>query len=112
MKPRLPAHLRFIRTLLRRLNYHLTSREQPQSPEPFDAVRLKQSEAALERMPMPDEGAKAYLKKHIPRLARTLALVPPPQTTGRVLELGCYMQITPLLARVCGYREVRGAYYG
>jgi SAM-dependent methyltransferase len=112
MKPRLPAHLRFIRTLLRRLNYHLTSREQPHSPEPFDAVRLKQSEEALEHMPMPDEGAKAYLKKHIPRLARTLALVPPPQTTGRVLELGCYMQITALLARVCGYREVRGAYYG
>jgi len=61
---------------------------------------------------MPDEGAQAYLVKHIPRLARTLALVPSPQTTGRVLELGCYMQITPLLARLCGYREVRGAYYG
>jgi len=61
---------------------------------------------------MPDEGARAYLAKHIPRLARTLALVPPPQNTGRVLELGCYMQITPLLSRLCGYREVRGAYYG
>ena len=112
MKPSLPAHLRFIRTLLRRLNYHLTSTEQPKSAEPFDAVRLEQSEEALHRMPMPDEGGTAYLEKHIPRLARTLALVPPPQTTGRVLELGCYMQITPLLQRVCGYREVRGAYYG
>ena len=61
---------------------------------------------------MPDEGALAYLKKHIPRLARTLALVPPPGSTGRVLELGCYMQITPLLERLCGYREVRGAYFG
>jgi SAM-dependent methyltransferase len=61
---------------------------------------------------MPDEGARAYLAKHIPRLARTLALVPPPQNTGRVLELGCYMQITPLLSRLCGYREVRGAYFG
>lgn len=38
--------------------------------------------------------------------------MPPPQTTGRVLELGSYMQITPLLERVCGYREVRGGYYG
>jgi SAM-dependent methyltransferase len=38
--------------------------------------------------------------------------VPTPQGTGRVLELGCYMQITPLLERLCGYREVRGAYYG
>ena len=41
-----------------------------------------------------------------------LALAPQPQQTGRVLELGCYMQITPLLERLCGYREVRGAYYG
>ncbi len=63
-------------------------------------------------MPTPDAGARAYLEKHIPRLARTLALVPQPQETGRVLELGCYMQITPLLDRVCGYREVRGGYYG
>lgn len=63
-------------------------------------------------MPMPSAGAKAYLDKHIPRLARTLALVPPPQTTSRVLELGCYMQLTPLLERLCGYREVRGGYYG
>src|SRR5213080_1665350 len=107
MKPRLPAHLRFIRTLLRKLNYHLSSTERPKSAEPFDAGRLKRSEEALHGMPMPDEDAKAYLKKHIPRLARTLALVPPPQTTGRVLELGCYMQITPLLQRVCGYTEVR-----
>ena len=35
-----------------------------------------------------------------------------PKSTGRVLELGCYMQITPLLQRVSGYKEVRGAYYG
>jgi SAM-dependent methyltransferase len=52
------------------------------------------------------------MDKHIPRLARTVALVPEPQSTGRVLELGCCMQITPLLERICGYREVRGAYYG
>lgn len=112
MKPRLPAHLRLLRTLLRKLNYHLTASDPGNSAEPFDPVRLQQSVEALEQMPMPDEGARAYLKKHIPRLARTLALVPPPQATGRVLELGCYMQITPLLERVCGYREVRGAYYG
>jgi SAM-dependent methyltransferase len=104
--------LRFIRTLLRRLNYHLTASHQRHAVEPFDAVRLKQAEEALHRMPSKDEGAKAYLEKHIPRLARTLALVPPPPTTGRVLELGCYMQITPLLERLCGYREVRGGYYG
>lgn len=82
------------------------------SVELFDPRRLKEAEEALRRMPMPDAAAKAYLEKHIPRLARTLALVPPPQSTGRALELGCYMQITPLLQRLCGYREVRGGYYG
>src|ERR1700722_14873516 len=110
--PRLPVHLRLIRGLLRRLNYHLGPNPSDLTREPFDPARLSAAEVALNEMPMPDEGARRYLAKHIPRLARTLALVPPPQTTGRVLELGCYMQITPLLQRLCGYSEVRGAYYG
>ena len=109
---RLPVHLRVVRNFLRRLNYHLTSARQDPSVEQFDAARLKAAEEALAQLPMPDEGARQYLAKHIPRLARTLALVPPPGTTGRVLELGCYMQITPLLEHLCGYREVRGAYFG
>ncbi len=109
---KLPLHLRILRSLLRRLQYHLTGPHKESSGEPFDPVRLKAAEQALEDMPVPDEGARAYLKKHIPRLARTVALVPPPASTGRVLELGCYMQITPLLERLCGYREVRGAYFG
>ncbi len=82
------------------------------SAEPFDMARVAEAEAALGAMQMPDAGAKAYLAKHIPRLARTLALVPPPGPAARVLELGCYMQLTPLLDRFCGYKEVRGAYYG
>ncbi|MDP9170317.1 MAG: class I SAM-dependent methyltransferase, partial [Acidobacteriota bacterium] len=111
MASHLPAHLRIIRTLLQRLNYHLTPASE-RSREPFDKQRLADAEAALRQMKMPDAGAQAYLEKHIPRLARTLALVPPPGETGRVLELGCYMQLTPLLDRLCGYGEVRGAYYG
>ncbi|HEY1753993.1 MAG TPA: methyltransferase domain-containing protein [Bryobacteraceae bacterium] len=110
--PDLPAHLELVRKLLRRLNYHLTAAEQHHFTEPFDPKLLERCEQALRDMPAPSPGAKAYLEKHIPRLARTLALVPPPQSTGRVLELGCYMQITPLLQRVCGYKEVCGAYYG
>jgi SAM-dependent methyltransferase len=39
-------------------------------------------------------------------------LVPPPKTSGRVLELGAYMQMTPALQCVLGYRDVRGAYFG
>lgn len=110
--PGAPAYVRALRNILRRLNYHLGPLRKPAPKEPFDAVRLQAAEAALRDLEMPDAGAKAYLAKHIPRLARTLALTPPPLDTGRVLELGCYMQLTPLLERLCGYREVRGAYYG
>ncbi len=89
------------------------ARQQTVSPaEPFDRELLQKAEAALRAMPVRSEGERQYLEKHIPRLARTIALAPPPHRTGRVLELGCYMQITPLLARLRGYREVRGSYYG
>lgn len=81
-------------------------------PPPFDAEKLRRAEAALRTLPFEDEGGRAYLEKHIPRLARTLALAPVPQQTSRALELGCYFQITPFLQRLCGYREVRGAYFG
>jgi SAM-dependent methyltransferase len=107
----LPAHLRLVRTLLRKLNYHLAPAIGP-NEEPFDRQRLRAAEEALQQLPAADDPARQYLAKHIPRLARTLALVPPPLSTGRVLELGCYLQITPFLARLCGYREVRGAYFG
>jgi SAM-dependent methyltransferase len=68
-------------------------------------------EQALRTLPVP-EAARPYFEKHVDRLAKTLELVPPPQATSRALELGCYMQLTPFLKRVCGYNEVRGAYYG
>src|SRR5260370_28695575 len=107
-----PLHIRVVRDLLRRLNYHLGPSKAGAPAEPFDNQRLRQAEAALRAMRMLTPDAQHYLEKHIPRLARTLALVPAPQQTGTVLELGCYMQITPLLEHICGYREVRGAYYG
>ena len=106
-----PQHVRIIRGLLRRLNYHLSSAIVIPA-EPFDAERLRRAEAALRTMRMPSQDAQDYFEKHIHRLARTLALTPAPQATGRVLELGCYMQLTPFLNRLCGYREVRGAYHG
>jgi SAM-dependent methyltransferase len=109
---RAPLHIRIIRNLLRRLDYHLSPVKPVGPTEAFNTTRLKQAEAALRAMRMPTPDAQQYLEKHIPRLAQTLALVPPPQQTSRALELGCYMQITPMLERLCGYREVRGAYYG
>jgi SAM-dependent methyltransferase len=110
--PSLPFPLRLVRNLLQRLNYHLSSSRGPNSAGQFDAEKVKIFEEALRKLPYQGADARAYLNKHLPRLARTLALVPPPGTTGRVLELGCYMQITPLLQRVCGFGQVRGAYYG
>ncbi len=109
---RLPLHLRIIRKLLRGVNARLKSAKVDAPQEPFDVELVRQAEAALRSMPTPDEKARQYLETHIQRLARTLALVPPPQGASRVLELGCYMQLTPHLQRLCGYREVRGAYYG
>jgi glycosyltransferase involved in cell wall biosynthesis/SAM-dependent methyltransferase len=53
-----------------------------------------------------------YLEGHISRLVRTLQLVPPGTLDDRVLEMGCYLQITPALKRVLGYGQVRGCYLG
>lgn len=59
-----------------------------------------------------DSSASEYLSTHLDRLVQTLALVPSPSATGRILELGCYNQITSLLASELGYQDVRGAYFG
>lgn len=110
--PSLPYPLRLVRNLLRRLNYHFVSSRDFGLAGEFDFEKVRAFEEALRQLPVPSDGARAYLERHVGRLARTLALVPSPGLTGRALELGCYMQITPLIQRVCGYREVRGAYYG
>ena len=79
----MPRHLQIVRSLLRRLNYHLTPEIAKSAGEPFDSVKLRAAEAALRDLPAADENAREYLAKHIPRLARTLALVPPPGKTDR-----------------------------
>jgi len=66
----------------------------------------------LRGLDMPDGVARIYFEGHLPRLARTLTLVPRSQSSGRILELGCYMQITPFLSKWRGYSDVRGAYEG
>ena len=84
------------------------------SPMPVagTSAELGEAVAQLQTLDLPDQAAREYFQKHLPRLARTLTLVPSPRTSGRILELGCYMQITPFLERWRGYSEVRGAYYG
>jgi len=111
-----PFHLRAIRAVLRRLNSYFSRRYEfaAARPVPFPqpAAEVAEAEALLRGLDLSGNIARAYFDKHLPRLARTLALVPRPRTGGRILEMGCYMQITPLLHRYLGYREVRGAYHG
>lgn len=63
-------------------------------------------------MDFPDDAARRYTEIHLHRIGRTLERVPPPRSTGRILELGAYMQMTPALQCVLGYAEVRGAFFG
>lgn len=113
----LPLYLRAIRGALRRVNIYLSRRYEaiaalanghnpPESP-----AEVKAALEALKTLDVPDAD-RPYFEKHLPRLAYTLALLPPPRTSGRVLELGCYLQITPFLKTWRRYSEVRGAYYG
>jgi SAM-dependent methyltransferase len=100
---------------LRRLNIYLSRHHdaavvQGNSPSPLPDLAVAQQ--SLRSLELPDDGARAYFEKHLPRLARTLTLVAPAQTSQRILELGCYMQITPFLSRLRGYSDVQGADFG
>ena len=68
--------------------------------------------AFVRAIDLPDSAARTYLEIHLPRIGRTLTLVPPPRSSKRVLEMGAYMQMTPALQCVLGYTEVRGAFFG
>lgn len=79
---------------------------------PIGPPKRSEVEAYLERWIRPDSPAGEYFRTHDYRLARTLQLTPRGQLDSRVLELGCYMQITPALKGLLGYGEVRGGYMG
>jgi SAM-dependent methyltransferase len=113
-----PIYLRVVRGALRRLNTYLSRHHEssvasvapmpaPASPPELDAAREQ-----LESLDVPEEAARDYFKRHLQRLTRTLTLTPRSRTSGRILELGCYMQLTPFLDCWRGYQEVRGAYFG
>ena len=104
-----------VRAALRRLNIYLSRRYDDMvvhgySPDPLPSVAA--AEQALRTLDVPDERARAYFEKHLARLARTLTLIPKPSSSQRILELGCYMQITPFLQQWLGYSDVHGADYG
>ena len=106
--------IRSIRNGLRLLDEWLSHVDREPDPEIQipPAGRSDEIQAFLLSLDQRDEGARTYLRNHLRRVARTLTLTPPPFRTGRVLELGTYMHMAPVLSRVFGYSEVRGAYYG
>jgi SAM-dependent methyltransferase len=87
------------------------TRRETEPPEPPEHRRAE-IERFLDSLDYPDDNARRYVAVHRERFLRTLTMVPPPGERSRVLELGAYMQMTPVLGCVHGYREVRGAYFG
>jgi len=81
-------------------------------PSAASSAEIETAVEQLRGLDLPEGEIREYFRQHLPRLARTLTLVPRARTSGRILELGCYMQITPFLQRWRGYSDVRGAYYG
>lgn len=108
------ALIRSIRRQLHNFDRFLSNHDTPSGPSPAAAPRNRYDEikSFLRSVDVPNEGARNYREIHIERIARTLSMVPPPGRTKRVLELGAYMQMTPVLQCVLGYEEVRGAYFG
>lgn len=105
--------LRLVRKALRRLDVALQGPGDAVAVacRPPDRRQFERFRSRLLALRLHPE-SRPYLQMHLERLARTLTLVPPPGSTGRILELGCYMQMTPLLAEELGYAEVCGAYLG
>jgi glycosyltransferase involved in cell wall biosynthesis/SAM-dependent methyltransferase len=59
-----------------------------------------------------DREGREYFEMHCTRLEKTLEFIPAGGPCERVLEMGAYLQITPVLKNRFGYGEVRGCYYG
>ena len=88
-----------------------------ESASPETAVPPLDREAAAEYIlsfSVTSRETEDYVHVHHQRLLRTLEITPPAVTGGssRILEMGCYMQITPALRRFLGYQEIRGCYFG
>jgi glycosyltransferase involved in cell wall biosynthesis/SAM-dependent methyltransferase len=90
-------------------NEDLSAAASAPSPAPLSDAAIR---AYVARWIDPASPAGGYFHIHSVRLIRTLQLVPRGDRSSRILELGCYMQITPALRGLLGYGEVRGGYMG
>jgi SAM-dependent methyltransferase len=106
--------VRSMRNLLVRLDERLShldvAADRDRQAPPRD--RYEEIVAFVRSLDLPDAEARQYLENHIGRIGRTLTLVPPPARSGRALEMGAYMHMTPAVRCVLGYTEVRGAFFG
>lgn len=96
----------------------------PEEPEPVavrsaetGSPRLNEAEAEAKRESVlgwapVEPKSRAYVETHLSRLVKTLEITPPGSPVDKILEMGSYLQITPLLKTRLGYGEVRGCYYG
>jgi len=100
-----------LRRLLWRAYSSLPRAIPPAEPSP-PLPRQEEMRRFVLSLDAPHADAQRYREIHLERIATSLALVPSPAETGRVLELGAYLHMTPALERVLGYREVRAAYLG
>jgi len=103
-----------LRRLLQAVDVWITRRAfaHPYFCPPANDRRREEWKTFFRQLDAGHASGRTYLELHLERLVRTMMIVPPPGQTGRALELGCYMQMTPALALQLGYREVRGAYLG
>jgi glycosyltransferase involved in cell wall biosynthesis/SAM-dependent methyltransferase len=88
-----------------------------ESPEKLDAASPplpdpQSIRSFIERWVEPHSEAAAYVRHHSSRLVRTVELTPSGSAADRILEIGCYLQITPALTTLLGYGEARGCYMG
>lgn len=113
-----PTGVTLLKETMRRILWRAYWRLSPAKPAASlpDVVpplpRHEEIRRFITSLDMPDDNARRYLEIHLDRIAITLSLVPLPQRTGKVLELGSYMHTPPTLRQIHGYAEVRGAYFG
>ncbi len=84
---------------------------QSEAPPPPLVVPPPEPENLLEWAPS-EPSSRDYVDTHLTRLLKTLEITPAGNAGDRILEMGAYLQITPLLKTRLGYAEVRGCYYG
>jgi len=90
---------------------HSVVHPQP-APPPGDINNSGHLHRYLRRWVENESESANFLEENINRLTRTLQLIPPGTQDDHILEMGCYMQITPALNRILGYGNVRGCYLG